>query len=225
MPTPQDPKPIKTVIDATLELRYVNYVKLAFVRVLRAAFAHECTPEEYRYNTDTNKSHIAIYRAFPKKSPKYPALLVQTAGGEAGPTSLGNEEVYERFDLDTDELLGKVVAGQLWLPTSITILAETTTDREKLTDLVTIYMRYVFMGFFQREQLSYLRVDAGEDGEEVIGARRIFKGKVSTRVQVEFDQFIDQSLFDLIETISLKDVRYGSKESDLQSNNEPEDIS
>lgn len=237
MPLPE-PHKVKTVVDPELSLRFSTYVKNAFVLALREAFSHEATPVEYRYYkpndpasevltpgvTSTReaerKRQIAIYRAWPKRDVMFPCIIVETELADASITTLGGEQQNEVYEDDGRTVKGVVYSGTMFMPVKISIYAQTPTDRERITDLVTIYVRYVFRDLFYREEIPYLDIQAGEVGDEdVPGVGRLFVGEVSLKCQTEFDQFIDQSLIDKVMSISIKNVHFGTDASDMQSNN------
>jgi len=205
-----------------LDLRFTNYVKNAFVTALREAFANDATPKEYRYSEIQAESQIGIYRAFPKKiAAKYPCILVETDPGDVSITTLGSEEAYDIFN-EAGLHTGRVYAGTMQIPVKLSILAETTTDREKLTDLVSVYVRFVFRDLFYKYNMPYLGISAGEAGEEGAGESRvIYKGEVTVRLQTEFQQKIDMGVYDAVLAINLGEVNVGSKTADLQPNTEP----
>jgi len=223
-----------TAVEPELTLRFSTYVKNACVLALREAFAHPSTPAEYRYvrpahpgqetltlqtepRTAIRSSQISIYRAFPNRTVKYPCIIVETSEGDASIQTLGNEEGYPKCDpLDPNKQIGVVYTGIMRIPVKITIYADTPTDRERLTDLVTIFFRFVFRHLFYREQMPYLDIRAGETGTEERGDKVRFTGEVNLQVQTEFDQYIDNSLLQAISAIKL-DMKVGSKPADLQS--------
>ncbi len=201
-----------------LELRYTNYVKNAFIQAIRASFAHVFTPEKYRYHlTDPKKRQIAIYRGWPKRQTKYPAILVETESGDFSISTVGHEEAYDVVD-NAGVVKDIVYAGAMTIPVRLTILAKSATDREKLTDLLSIYVRFVFRDKFYESNIPYLDISSGEDGEEVVDGETIYKGRVVIRCQTEFQQKIDMSLIDAVNAIDLTGVLMGSSSADLQPN-------
>jgi hypothetical protein len=201
-----------------LELRYTNYVKNAFILLIRAAFAHPFTPEQFRYHlTDASKRQLAIYRGWPKRQTKYPAILVETESGDFSISTVGQEEAYDIVD-DNGLVKDVVYAGVMSIPVRLTVLTKTATDREKLTDLLSIYVRFVFREKFYKSNIPYLDISSGEDGEETVDGEVIYKGRVTVRCQTEFQQKIDQSLLDAVEIINIEPILYGSQTSDLQPN-------
>ncbi len=213
----------KKVIDTDLEFNHIQYVKNAFAFVLATAFANECTPERFRYNfKDEDKRNISIYRAFPKRVTLLPMITIEAAAGDASFTTLGEETGYEIKDVDGADpnlVLGKVFRGTLKLRVNIIIWAETTTDRDCVTDTVSKYMRTLFFGVFLRHKVPFLEITPSELPPEVRDRKRLHKGQVTTWVQTETTQFVDQSLLDEFAIMNLTEVKFGSSDADLQNNN------
>jgi hypothetical protein len=242
MPIPQVPQ-VKDEINAELSFRFSSYTKNAVVLVLRSAFAHHFTPPQYRYANQPNSPaydgpnpeiqpdtrgivgsrQIGIYRAFPRRSVMYPMMYVDTEPGDVSITTLNDEEAYEVYDEDPDSptygvLLGINHAGVMSIPVVINIRADKPVDRDKITDMVLIYARFAFKKKFERENLPFLDIQGGNDGEEEVpGVGLVFKGKVTIMMQTQFDQFISQGLLDVIESINISGVQVGSKAEDMQS--------
>ena len=201
-----------------LELRFTNYVKNAFIEAIRVSFAHPFTPEQYRYDLkDPKKRQISIYRGWPKRVTKYPSILVESDPGDFSISTLDQEEAYSIEDRNGEET-DIVYAGVMVLPVRLTILAKSATDREKLTDLLSIYVRFVFRDKFYKSNIPYLDISSGEDGEEVVDGEVIHKGRVTVRCQTEFHQKIDLTLLDAVAAINIAGILYGSQASDLQPN-------
>jgi hypothetical protein len=76
-------------------IRYTNYIKVIFVALLRTAFAHASTPEEYRYTEDETSpdSKLRIYRAIPQRMFKPPAIVVNVEPGNAQLRYFDDEKV------------------------------------------------------------------------------------------------------------------------------------
>jgi hypothetical protein len=205
MPAPLD--------EFSLDLRWANYVKNTFIAAIRVAFSHEFTPEQYRYHmTDPSKRQISIYRAFPNRQTKLPAILVETGQGDFSISTVGHEEGYE------DDSGNITYTGVMEIPVTLTILAETATDREKLTDILSIYVRFVFRDLLYKANIPYLDIKSGEAGEDKTDGGVIYKGKVDVRCQTEFRQKIDLSLIEAVNAIDLTNILYGSDNTDLQPN-------
>lgn len=204
-----------------LELRFTNYVKNCFVTAIRTAFANSYTPAEYRYSPNQAETQIGIYRAFPQKiAAKYPCILVSSGEASTSISTLNQEQSYEVYD-NSGTLTDLVFSGVMSIPVRLSILAETTTDREKLTDLLSIYVRFVFRDLFYKYNMPYLDIQAGEEGENIIGdgSKVIYKGFVNVRLQTEFNQKISMELYEAITGIQFN-TDYGTDPSNLQPNTE-----
>jgi len=208
-----------------------NYIKLAFVRLLQAAFSHESVPKEYRWaptKGDTRpgvksaqgQRQLWIYRANPNRETGLPAIFVEAEPADCSIAMLGQELVRQVFEFDEilkrDVLVEDVYSGPIFIPVKLTVVAKTTTDREILTDMVTAFVRYVFRDKFQKEKIDYLDIQAGDAGEEGENpANRRFFGSLTVRCQTQFHQVIDRRLYELIQTINMDDIKYGTSEDDL----------
>lgn len=206
-----------------------NFVKLAFVRLLQAAFSHESTPEEYRWaptkpipgvKTEEGQRQLWIYRASPKRTTGLPAIYIEAEPSDSSIKMLGQEIMRQDFEFDPalgrDVLVADVYAGVIWIPVKLTVVAKTTTDREILTDMVTSYIRYVFRDKFLKEKIEYLDIQAGDQSEEGdTPENRRFYGSVTVRCQTQFSQYVDRRLYDTIMSINLDDIRYGTNNDDL----------
>jgi hypothetical protein len=195
-----------------LVLHYVDFTKNSVCYCLRQAFAHNFTPSAYRYSDDPKKlrSQIEIYTSFPKTDVRYPTITVGTSSGDIGVTSIGDEKNEPVLDADGNQT-GFRYSGTMKIPVRIQIYAGSTTDRDVITDLVAIYVRFVFRDLFYENRLNYIGVEAGEDGEEEkknIPGEFIYKGKVDFDVTVEFEQEIPLDLYDLISSINLSAINF-----------------
>ena len=223
MPTPPNPN--------RLIYGHTNFIKLAFVRLLQAAFSHESVPKEYRWapakgdkrpgvKSAQGQRQLWIYRASPNRETGLPAIFVEAEPADCSIAMLGQELVRQEFEFDAtlgrDVLVEDIYSGPIFIPVKLTVVAKTTTDREILTDLVTAYVRYVFRDKFQKEKIDYLDIQAGDAGEEGdTPADRRFFGSLTVHCQTQFHQVIDRRLYDLIQSINMDDIKYGTSKDDL----------
>lgn len=181
-----------------------NFLKKAFVRVLRVVFADSSIPAEYRYDSDKTKRQIWIYRAFPKRITSLPALIIESETADVSIKQLGQEIVEQELSDDRKTLLANIYGGVVWMPIKITVLAKTTTDRELLLDIVSGYIRYAARPLFARNKIEYLDISAGETGDEAFGpTERMFIGTIEVKCQTEFKQRIDMTVYNSIQKIDL----------------------
>ena len=200
--------------------QYCTWVKNAFLVSLRETFSHPDSSEAYRYNKESELSQISIEREYAKKTTKFPAIVIEAEPGDVSISSLGSEQIDTEY---SDEELEqyRVYAGKLTMPVKITILGETCTDRDKLIDLVSIYVRYLFRDIFYRNGLLYVDIKSGADSPDTrTSGRLLHKGSVKIQVHAEIRQKVPMSLFEAIESLNFSELLFGTDESDLQSNNE-----
>ncbi len=218
MPTP-DP--------ARLIYGQTNFVKLAFVRLLQAAFSHESVPEIYRWakNDKTKRPsngdrQLWIYRANPSRTTGLPAIFVEADIADVSIAQLGTEIMRQEFEYDEtlkkEVLKADIYAGPIFIPVKLTIVAQKTTDREILTDMVTGMVRHVFRDRFLKEKIEYLDIQAGDSGEDGdTPADRRFYGTLTVKCQTQFSHYVDRSLYDLVQSVNLDGIKYGTDDGDL----------
>ena len=203
--------------DGLLILQQTNFIKLAFVHVLQQAFAHPATPEQFRYAPERQggERQIGIYRAWPKKTTMMPCIMVEAESADVSIKTLGDECTYEEIDENTNTVTARIYSGVIFIPVSLSIYAKNTTTRELLTDLVGIYTRYMFRQLFHKNNIEFLDIRAGDDGQEEVDGEILFKGKVDIKCQTEFEQRIDMSLYEAIQSINIDGFKYGTSSTDL----------
>ncbi len=191
-------------------LEQITYLKLAFLRVLRVVFTDESIPPQYRYSPDREKRQLAIFTAWPERTEKLPYLIIDSESANVSIQQLGQEIVAREYVEENghDVHMADIYGGVMFVPIKIEIAAQSTTDRDIITDIVSGYIRYAARSLFQANGLNYLDIQAGSDGEEGEGANTVFKGKVEVKCQTEFRQRIDLSLYEKIQSINLKELRF-----------------
>lgn len=233
----------KTPDAARLFYGQTNFIKLAFVRLLQAAFSHDSVPPEYRWapqkmlkaqqNGDpadvpensvkkpTNgQRQLWIYRANPKRTTGLPAIFVEADPADASIAQLGTEIMRQEFErdelLNKDVLKADIYAGPLFITVKLTVVAKTTTDREILADMLTGMVRHVFRERFLREKIEYLDIHGGDSGEEGDNPEnRRFFGEVIVKCQTQFYHYVDRGLYDLVQSVNLDGIKYGTDADDL----------
>ena len=201
-----------------LHLESLDFVKAAFVRSLRAAYAHPSVPQEYRYSKKHSERQISIYRSWPGRTVKYPLILVRANTVETPISSLGDEIVVEDYNETTKDLDSQVYSGVMWVPTTVEILAKTIKDRDRVTSLTAFYIRHLFLPFFKKVRLEYLdiNIEAPEDQEEVQG-EMFHVGRVNIRCQTEYRHALDLTMFAAMRAVNIAGLRYGTSEDDLEA--------
>jgi len=183
-------------------LKQINWLKLACVSALRAAYKDSATPEEYRYNADENLSKLWIWRGFPSRILRYPQIVVQADPIDASIAFLGDEELKEERD-ESGNLKSIIYFGPLKIPISMHIEARTTTDCEILTDLTMIYVRHIFRNKFSEYGFAFTKILIGGETQETRDNESIFKNSVKIDCYSEYEFKLDASLINTIDKINL----------------------
>lgn len=178
---------------------YQNYVKKAFVEALRTAFSHYTTPDIYRYDKDMAKSQVDIRIEYPQVIAKKPIIIVNTGGGSADVTYLGDE--FARKVLATEGNYsedGFLYTGKLTLNANIELYTDSRLDAEHISDLIIEYTRFLFRPVFASKNIAYTKISNGgikqQDG--------MFTNTITvSNIICEFDHYIPQSMYDLINSI------------------------
>jgi len=179
---------------------YNNYIERAFITALRAAFSHNATPEKFRYNEDINLSQVDIRSDYPHNITKLPIIVVTLGGGNANMTYVG-DELLRQATVETDGVNGYLYGGIMTLSVQIEILAGSKRDIEHLSDLVTVYMRFLFKKKFYEQNMAYTEVtNTGiSTKEDVTGSiKTVFENTIGTKITSEFSGFIDKELYETI---------------------------
>jgi len=103
-------------------IRFVNFLKVAFVIVLREAFGHPATPEKYRWKPGFQgrpnpESGIEIFRHYPAVIEKYPSLIIKASDGDARLTYFNKERLEERNEGEEFKYLQQIIPdnGKLFI--------------------------------------------------------------------------------------------------------------
>ena len=93
-------------------IKYTNFIKISFVALLRAAFGHAATPADYKYlaNESDPKCMLRIYRAFPQRMFKPPAIVVNAEPGNASLRYFDEEKVSEIYRVTAEQVNGNTIA-------------------------------------------------------------------------------------------------------------------
>ncbi len=205
-----------------LILESLDFVKGAFVKSLRTAFAQKSVPEQYRYDREESARQVSIYREWPNRTVKYPLILVRANNVETSIESLGDEILAENYDREDKDLNSQVYGGVMWVPVSIEVLAKEIKDRDRVTSLAAFYIRHLFLPFFKKENLEYLDINIEvPDSQEEVQGEMFHVGRINVRCQTEYRHVVDLTMFDAMRAVNLAGLRYGSKEDDLSPEGEP----
>ena len=93
-------------------IKYTNFIKLSFVALLREAFGHSSTPADYRYLPNDNDPNckLRIYRAFPQRMFKAPAIVISADPGNAQLRYFDDEKVADIYRVHDEEVVSSTLA-------------------------------------------------------------------------------------------------------------------
>ena len=98
--------------------------------------------------------------------------------------------------------VSRIAQSQLEVPVTITVYALRTTDRERLTDLVILYTRYVFREKF-KPYMTYLNIRVKGETQTTWDNQPLFSNAVTIDCWTQYKSELPQKLFDLISQINL----------------------
>lgn len=181
---------------------YQNYVKRAFVQALRTAFANSATPIIYKYDSNQNLSQIDIRVDYPERISKLPCIITTIGSGVADVTYLGDEfarEVYvgDNYDGTVFDKAGYLYSGKLTLNVDINVIAGKQKDIEHISDIVIMYVRYLFRNTFSEHNIVYTKI--GNGGIRIDNGD--FVNKINVPVTCSFTHFIPKELYNIITNI------------------------
>ena len=186
---------------------FTNYLKDAFVSCLRAAYGSEESFPDYRYNQQETLTKLSIYKAFARRSFKSPAIVVIAGSGDFSFTVLGTEEQMTNTELDLSEPKDKY-KGAYTLDIELKIYAESTTDREKLTDLTAFYARHLFRNAFQTKGIAFKSLRVSGESHEDWDEKILHTNSIVISCYQEYTAEPAVTLVDIIEKIPVTAVPY-----------------
>jgi len=179
-----------------------NRVKLAWVNSLRYAFKSSLTPDIYKYSDKLEEAQIAIYREFPLRVKKYPCIVVKVSPTRAGIVMLDEETISEVYENNVVKSIRYFLP--MGIPVELTVYAQTTTDRERITDLLYFFVRALFRNRFAQEDMSYKNIRLGGEKTEIEGTgKQIYVNSVEVDLYLEIEREIDMTIFEEIKKIDL----------------------
>jgi len=100
---------------------------------------------------------------------------------------------------------GKWVQSQVRVPVKITVYALSTTDRERIIDLIVLYVRHVFKDLF-RPMAEYIDMRIGGETETTWDNQIVYTNTLTVDCWSAYAHFIDLSTFDLIKNIDIQSI-------------------
>ena len=186
--------------------RLMEGAKLAFVLALREAFKSNLADENLRYSDDPSATKLAIYTAHPLKLEFFPAIVVSVGGGDASFKYLQDDFVEE----DEPNAIVRY-SGQMSFTVSLTVLTNSTLERERIIDHLIVFVRHLFRDVLHGYNLEYTRdMRIGSENILEVENRPVYEQTFDIPCYMEYHADIDQKAFDTIRRIDVNDIVVGA---------------
>lgn len=186
--------------------RLLEGAKLAFVLALREAFKSSLTDENLRYSDNPDETKLRIYTAHPLQLEFYPAIVVSVAGGDASFRYLQDDFVSE----DVDAAVVKY-SGQLSFTISLTVLTNSTLERERIIDHLIVFVRHLFRSVLHGYNLEYTRdMRVGSENILEVENKPVYEQTFDIPCYMEYHANIDQNALDTLRKIDVVDIAVGT---------------
>lgn len=177
--------------------RIIERAKLAFVKGLREAFSSSIADPRLRYSEDKDVTKLKIFTAHPLVPEFFPSIVVSTAGGDASFRYLADDFTDTR--VEDNEL---VYAGRVVLTISLTVLSNSTLEREKVMDHLIIFIRHLFRDRLHGFGLEYTRdIRIGPETLTEVENKPVYEQTMDIPCYMEFDARVDQRALDEIRSV------------------------
>ena len=177
--------------------------KLSFVLALRRMFASSLTDENLRYTDNPDTTKMRVYTAHPLTLEFFPAIVVSVAGGDTSIKYLQDDFVEE----DVPAAIVKY-SGRLEFTISLTVLTNSTLERERIMDHLIIYIRHVFRDVLHGYNMEYFRdMRIGSENIVEVENKPVYEQTMDIPVYMEYHASIDQSTLDTIRNITVLDIK------------------
>lgn len=175
--------------------------KLGFVVALRNAFSSSMTNESLRYSQDESQTKIKIYTAHPLRLEFYPSIVISTGGGDMSVTYLVDDFIEEVENQNRSEV---VFAGRIVFTMSITVLSNSTLERERIIDHLIIFLRHLFRPNIHAFGIEYTKgITIGPEMLTEVENRPVYEQVVDVPCYMEYEAKIDQSALDSIRKFTI----------------------
>lgn len=186
--------------------RLLEAAKLSFVLALRQAFQSSLTDDNLRYSDDQSQTKIKIYTAYPLRLEFFPAIVVSVAGGDASFRYL--QEDFTEENVDTAKVS---YDGQMNFTISLTVMSNSTLERERIMDHLIMYVRHLFRDVIHGFNLEYTRdLRIGSESVEEVENKPVYTQTFDIPVYMEYHAVIDQSSLDTIRRIDISQISVGA---------------
>lgn len=162
-----------------------NYTKDAITSGLRYAFQNVPGLPDYKYDPVEANNKIQIYKEFPRRIFRPPTIVVKAGSATMDMTYLGEVENSQEVLADPANAY-QIVQGKMMIPITVKVYALTTTDREKITDLVAFFFRHLFRTKFAALNLAYTKIRQNGEDQFTWDNQIVYTNGVSVDIYQEY---------------------------------------
>jgi len=153
-------------VKRTFVFRGTNLMKKMYEKVLRDVFASDVIDERYRYVPKDKDSQIAIYRSFPQRLEKFPAIVISTGSWNADLVSMGIAGEEMEQVIVNGKLISNVFSGYMKIPVTLRVFSlGSTEDRDILTDILVMVLRILSRGQFAKYGVGFHQIAVEGEGQ------------------------------------------------------------
>jgi len=189
-----------------MEIRLTDFIKSVFCKCLQAGFSADIEDlTNYRYDPDLRKSKIGIWTSFPRKMVKVPFIVVSAEPSDASIAYLdASGEGLSEDVIKDGNVVAKRVRGKMVTTAKCSIVADSPTDRAKITDLAALMLRFIIRFKVAEAGIGYKDIKVGTEGEETIAGEQRFTNSITlSDCYTEFEDDIPIEIFEKIEAIQV----------------------
>ena len=169
-------------------LNTVDYIQTVLIQFLRHCFS---TDERFTYSEDRDARRLDIKREFPLTLNSYPIIVITSTDIDSYPRTYGNE--ISETVRDINPLTGDIgvscyiSTGILEPSIVIKCWANTTKEREILTDKVLWYLRKAQRNYLENQAIEIKGMSKTTSNIEVYGAKLLYTNNINLNLFCEWD--------------------------------------
>lgn len=191
-------------------LNTVDYIQTTIIQFLRYCFSND---DMFTYSTDKNERTLEIKREFPLKVTTYPIVVITSPTISEYPRTYG-DEVYETIR-EINPYTGNVgvscyiSSGIVEPDLTIKCWANTTKERELLTDKVLWYLRKGQRAYLENQGVGISGMAKTGVNMEIYGATLLYTSDINLNLFTQYTMYEYTNWNeDTIESVYVKPIAY-----------------
>ena len=176
-------------------------IKAGFVATLIRGFKSNL---EYTYNDNADITKVTILEAWDTDIINYPTISIECSSADLYRKTIGDYKEETTVDvcyngITYNNINGIKLGGTFTHGVTVTIAAESPTQRDRIGDWASMYLRYIFTNELIKYGLTLSDIKKASTYQVVVGNDPIFLVDLSCEVIVDWEEQIS---VDPVETIS-----------------------